>query len=101
MPDSYIYGTATAKPKQTVGTTRQTLLGSGSDVSAKEVWITADDGNSGKIYLGDVTVTNTGGGNVFTKLQAGGGVVMQVGNTNELYAVGTASGQVYYVGVMA
>jgi hypothetical protein len=100
MPSTYIYGSASPKPKQTVGTTRQTLLGSGNDVAAHEVWITADDANSGKIFIGDVTVTNTGGGNVFTKLQAGGGIVMQIGNTNELYAVGTASGQVYYVGVL-
>ena len=100
MPSTYIYGTVTGSPKQTVGTTRQTLLGT-ADRAAREVWITVDDANSGKLYLGDNTVTSTGGGNVFTKLGAGQGVVMQVGNTDDLYVVGTAASQVYYVGTLS
>src|SRR5436190_9565565 len=93
-----LYGSAVGHPKQTVGTTRQTLLGSGNDVAAREVWITADSANTGSIFLGDVTVTSAGAGNVFTKLVAGAGIVLQVTNTNDLYAVGSASGQVFYVG---
>lgn len=99
MPSTYIYGSALGNPKQTVGTTRQTLLGA-ADRSSREVWITVDDANSGKLFLGDNTVTSSGGGNVFAKLQAGSTAVVQIGYTGELYAVGSAASQVYYVGVL-
>ncbi len=99
MPSTYIFSTVIGFPKQTVGTTRQTLLGT-SDRSSKEVWITVDDANSGKVFLGDNTVTNSGGGNVFAKLQAGATAVIQIANTNDLNIVGSAASQVYYVGVL-
>jgi hypothetical protein len=64
------------------------------------VWITADDANTGKLYVGDNSVTSTGGGNVFTKLQAGQIAVMQLSSTSLLNVVGTAASQTYYVGIL-
>ena len=96
MPTYVPYGTFSPQTKITVGTTAVQL----PTVSAREVWITTDDANSGKLFIGDSTVTNTGGGKVFTKIGAGQGVVMQLTQSNLVWVVGSAAGQVVYVGVL-
>jgi hypothetical protein len=71
-----------------------------SSLACRELWISADSGNSGGVYVGDVTVTTAGAGHVLCKLAAGAGVVIQVSNANLVYIVGTAASQTAYWGVL-
>jgi hypothetical protein len=71
-----------------------------SSLACRELWISADAGNSGSVYVGDVTVTTAGAGHVLYKLAAGGTLVMQVANANLDYIDGSAASQTVYWGVL-
>lgn len=94
MPSGFVAESFKPQAKVTVGTTRAQL----SDVSAQEIFISADSANSGSVYIGDNTVTSTGGGNCLCKLTAGSGITVQAKNANLFYVVGSAAGQVVYWG---
>lgn len=97
MPTGSPYGSLVAAAKTSIAGTRAAM----PDVPAREVWIKADAGNAGTVYFGDVTVTSAGGGNVFTQLKAGDGIVLQITNVNLLgYCVGSAATQIFYTGVL-
>lgn len=97
MPSTYVHGTQSSQAKITVGTSATQL----PSVRAREIWVTTDDANTGKVFVGDSTVTSTGGGNVFTKLQANQTMVVQANNPALFYIVGSAASQVVYVGVLS
>lgn len=62
-------------------TTAGTAEALGSDVAVKEVWITANDDNTGKVYVGTTTVSSTRG----LKMFPGQTHKFTVSNLNLLY----------------
>jgi hypothetical protein len=68
-----------------------------SHAANRSVFIKADDGNSGTIYLGDDnTVTaNSGASTSGIPLKAGQAVTLKVANTNLIWMIASAAGQNY------
>lgn len=98
MPTNPMYSTAKPQARQTIGTTAVLL----PSVSSREVWLTADDANTGKIFIGDATATTAGAGNIQWKLQAGTIIgPLYLNNPALFFAVGSAAAQILYVGVLA
>lgn len=89
---------AVAEPVRSATTTRTTITASA--VTAKTVFLKADSANTSVVYIGDSTVTSTGGGNVFAQLLAGDGVSLDVASTSGIYVVAASGTQKIYVGVM-
>lgn len=90
--------TASPQPKRSLTTTRTTITASA--VTSKTVFIKAAAANTQVVYIGDVTVTSAGGGNVQAELMAGDGMSMDVSSTGSLYGVSASGTQAIYVGVM-
>lgn len=86
----------------TVGTVAAQLAVPAAGSGVSEVVFRSAVANTAVIYIGDATVTNAGGGNVFTQLSPGDGFVLSGGaNPNASYVVAAAAAQTLFVGVVA
>lgn len=89
------YSTSSPQTAISATTTRAQLPSLGS----REVWISNSPSSAGIIYVGDVTVTSTGGGKVHGFVAVGGVMVVQVSNPNLFYIVAASTATVF-VGVL-
>ena len=89
------YGTVTGSGLVSLADTNAHQVASNA---AREVWITADPGNAGTVWVGtDNSVTSTGGGTAFIKLAAGSTMVAQVKNSNLFWVCASGATQKYAV----
>lgn len=72
-------------------TARQQLPNRG----ARTVFLRSAKTNTVAVWIGDSTVTTTGGGNVFMDLQPGEGIFLDIGNPNQLYAAASSSSTIF------
>ena len=86
------------QPAVTVGTSRVAITASAVPCAA--VTVKSAAANTGKIWLGDSTVTNGGGGNVEAELLPCEGVSFDIGTTGGLYVVSDTASQKVFVGVV-
>lgn len=94
MPVISPSGTITMHTTITTGAKAQLPSGAG-----RTVFIRAAKANTATVWLGDSTVTTSGGGKVFCDLQPGEMLILDIGNTNLLYSASAAS-QTLYVSSM-
>jgi hypothetical protein len=84
--------------------TMQTTITTGAraqlpSVAARSILLRAAKANTNTVWIGDSTVTTTGGGKVMLDLQPGEALFLDIGNANLLYSASAAS-QTLYVSSM-